>query len=250
MTFLDRSSALMTASTRGTRDLPRAAVEIIARLSAERSRLRDEVASLRSELRQAPRPEDMSQLRAERDALARQLADAHQRLSKQETSGAFQRLQGRQVEAMGQLAERLERAVTSFEARSRNLDRLEQAVARLESAPTSTHKPVPVPATSSPVPAPGHTTRPMPRGGGMLAGLMRENVALRSGENPRPAESSQARTRAETTPRPEPTSSGVSGTSGAQARLSQSRPAPRGGGPLGGLLTQNLGLRRPGTTIH
>lgn len=231
----------MTATTRG-RDLPRAAVEIIARLSAERSRLRDEVASLRSELRQAPRPEDLAQLRAERDALARELADAHQRLSKQATSGAFQRLQGRQVEAMGQLAERLERAVSGFEARSRNLDRLEQAVARLEAAPATQHKPVPAPATSSPAPAPGRTTRPMPRqGGGMLAGLMRENVALRSGESPRPADASQSQTRADELVRPEPEPA---------RSASQTRPAPRGGGLLGGLMSQNLDLRRRGTANH
>ena len=75
MALLDRSFG---SSTRA-RDLPRAAVEIIARLSAERNRLRDEVARLRAELRQAPSLDDLAQLRAERDALARQLAGAHSR---------------------------------------------------------------------------------------------------------------------------------------------------------------------------
>lgn len=246
MAFLDRSSALMTATARG-RDLPRAAVEIIARLSAERTRLREEVASLRSELRQMPRPEDLAQLRAERDALARQLADAHQRLDQQQQSGAFQRLQGRQVEVLGQLAERLERAVSGVESRSRSLERLERAVARLE---TSTHdRPAPASATS-PAPArsrssrpaghggqpAGRTTRPMPRGGGMLAGLVRDNVALRSGAEPRSTASGPTRAaeaRIERAPAPEPARSAA-----------RARPAPRGGGLLGNLLSENLGLRR------
>lgn len=249
MALLDRSSALMTTSAARARDLPRAAVEIIARLSAERGRLRDEVARLRSELRQAPQPEALAQLRAERDALARQLSDAHQKLSQQTTSGAFQRLQGRQVEALGKLAERLERALSGINARSESFARLEQAVARLErssNAPRSAAPPAsaPQPKTQSP----SRTTRPMPRsgGGGMLSGLLRANVALRDDEEPARTRAASAVVRPQPAPAPEPASRSASRS----APRARPRRSNGGGGLLGNLLNQNLGMRRRGTSSH
>jgi hypothetical protein len=241
MALLDRSSALMTTSAARGRDLPRAAVEIIARLSAERGRLRDEVARLRSELRQAPQPEALVQLRAERDALARQLADAHHKLSQQNTSGAFQRLQGRQVEALGKLAERLERALNGLNDRAASFDRLERAVARLEEgsrAPAGASAPAPQRERAAPQ-SPSRTTRPMPRsGGGLLGNLVRANVALRGGEE------ESARTRAAgASARPEPAPQPAPKRKSAPRR-------PKGGGLLGNLVNQNLGLRRRGTSSH
>lgn len=253
MALLDRSSALMTTSAARGRDLPRAAVEIIARLSAERGRLRDEVARLRSELRQAPQPEALAQLRAERDALARQLADAHGKLSKQNTSGAFQRLQGRQVEALGKLAERLEGALNGFNDRAASFDRLERAVARLEQGSQASRSAAPAPRreqhTQPPSEkCPSRTTRPMPRSGGngMLGNLLRANVALR-GEG-EPARTHAANTRPDPTPAPAPQRSGRQ-SRGSQRSGSQPR-RPAGGGLLGNLVNQNLGLRRRGTSSH
>ena len=252
MALLDRSSALMTTSAARGRDLPRAAVEIIARLSAERGRLRDEVARLRSELRQAPQPEALAQLRAERDALARQLSDAHGKLSQQTTSGAFQRLQGRQVEALGKLAERLEGALNGFNDRAASFDRLERAVARLEQSSQAPRAAAPAqhsqqqhnqqPATQSP----SRTTRPMPRSGGngMLGNLLRANVALRGEGEP-------ARTRAHANVRPEPTPAAAPQRSPARSGPQAAAPRrPAGGGLLGNLVNQNLGLRRRGTSSH
>lgn len=247
MALLDRSSALMTTSAARGRDLPRAAVEIIARLSAERGRLRDEVARLRSELRQAPQPEALAQLRAERDALARQLADAHHKLSQQNTSGAFQRLQGRQVEALGKLAERLERALTGFNDRAASFDRLERAVARLEQSAQAPRAQAPAPSSRREAPAPqspSRTTRPMPRsGGGMLGNLVRANVALRGGAEPESDRTRAAGASARPAPQPEPAPQPAPQRARAPRR-------PAGGGLLGNLVNQNLGLRRRGTSNH
>ncbi|MBL4848669.1 MAG: hypothetical protein JKY65_24365 [Planctomycetes bacterium] len=244
MALLNRSSALLTTSTARGRDLPRAAVEIIARLSAERGRLRDEVARLRSELRQAPQPETLARLRAERDALARQLADAHQRLSTQTTSGAFQSLQGRQVEALGKLAERLERGLAGLGARASSFDRLERAVTRLERVGSGPAPRVETRVQQRPelVESPARTTRAMPRaGGGMLAKMLRENVALREDSEP-------TRTRAAGPQRPQPAASRPQ--SQAPARQPVSRSPRPGGGFMSTLVNQNLGLRRCGTTNH
>ena len=235
----------MTTSTPRGRDLPRAAVEIIARLSAERGRLRDEVARLRSELRQAPQPEALARLQAERDSLARQLVDAHQKLSTQTTSGAFQRLQGRQVEALGKLAERLERALNGLGARAESYSRLEQAVARLEARGSQPSSRVETCVQPRPLvtESPARTTRPMPRpsGGGMLAKMVTENVALRGDSEPARTRAASVQ-RAQPTPAPQP--------SEAPAPQSSSHSPRPGGGMMSSLVSQNLGLRRRGTTNH
>ena len=256
MALLDRSFG---SSTRA-RDLPRAAVEIIARLSAERNRLRDEVARLRAELRQTPSLDDLAQLRAERDALARQLAGAQSRLSEQSGQLRRQRRQGEDLAASDELsrlrqtAERLERAAA----------RLEQA-SRAAARPTNTTPaPSAAPQRAAPAARPQTTTRPMPRGGGMLAGLLRANVELRqpAGEatHAAAADASGGLRRASSGARSRATSGALQRAHSERALRPAPAPAPQpaptpqpaagsqkrrrgGGGFLNGLINQNLGLR-------
>lgn len=190
-------------------ELPRAirpAVEIIARISAERNRLREEVVRLRQQLRKSPRPEDLAQLRAERDALARELTILKTRsAAQQETSKASPRKSQSHV---------LSRPLTSL------VERLERAVARMESRPSAA-----APSAEAQVHT-GRTSRPIRRpklGGGMLAGLVKENVSLRSDVLPRPEPP--------VAPEPDQTHN-------------------RGGGLLSGLFTQNLSLRGPSREHH
>jgi septal ring factor EnvC (AmiA/AmiB activator) len=189
-----------------TRDLPRAAVEIIARLSAERNRLREEVSRLRTEVRQAPSLGDVARLRAERDALARQLAASQGRLA----------TRGQDQHALATLVARVEQAAA----------RLERAAAR---PAQSARAPRPV------APTPGRTTRPMARGGGMLAGLVRENTQLRQ------PGASQSATRTRATP---PAALAPRQPEAPTAPAAPKKPRRRpGGGFLNGLIDQNLGLR-------
>ncbi len=227
----------------------RPAVEIIARLSAERNKLRAEVARLREIVRKAPCEGDLAQLRAERDALARELAVLKTRggetrhdvgVASRDTSRRGSRPVGL---PLTKLVERLERAITRVE-------RLEAAPSRAgasTSAPRSARHSAPV------------TRRPAPRSGGMLAGLVKENVSLRSDAVPR-GEEPAARAKATNGSAPKIPAggrrvlvgqgpAGDCSATGSSERASSS-PAKsataRGGGFLHGLFSQNLSLRGPG----
>jgi hypothetical protein len=200
----------------------RPAVEVIARLSAERKRLREELARLKGELTQVRGlARQAAALKQERDALAAQVA----RL--QERAAADERRERR-------MASKAEARPSGWE---RLLKRLERAVDRIEA---SGAEPRPAQLAETPPEAPRRSARsransgrsaratpalrgPAPRrpnrGGGMLANLIQANVELRSEANARPE--------------PQPTQSPTTSS--------------RGGGLLGGLVRQNLSLRGPGT---
>ncbi|MEZ6184690.1 MAG: hypothetical protein R3F62_06725 [Planctomycetota bacterium] len=201
------------------KDLPQAirpAVEIIARLSAERARLRDDVERLQEELRRA-RAADTAKLRAELESMRHERDELRSKVRelRRERTGRV----ARQAEVGGDPA-----ALTALVAR------LEAAVDRLEGAsptlpPPSRH--------ASPRPAPSRGS-----GGGMLAGLVQENAKLRS------------------TPRvqgPRPGGGGggggmLAGLVRENAKLRETpRQAPRqasgGGGMLAGLVQENATLR-------
>jgi len=193
-----------------SRAIPRAmrpAVEIIARLSAERNRLRAENARLRDELRRAPKLADVERLTAERDHLAREIARLKQASPTPQRALRNELAQVGTGGGAGARADGL-RAVA---------ERLERAVARLEAYR---------PQAAAPVGPACETTRPAPRrvaaaaqvaatsGSGMLAGLVRANVQLRASEAaPRPAPAAAPRT------------------------------TVTSGGVLGGLLSANVKLR-------
>ena len=257
----------------------RPAVEIIARLSAERNKLREEVGRLREMVRKAPRPDDLARVRAERDALARELAVLKAQAAEQRRD---EDRSGLPVE----LVERLERAVARIEAAPSTARTTETVYSPAPSTARTTetvYSPAPAPAptftrtastpqpaftrpspsplraprsrpTAAPPPAPQErpVRRPAPRGGGMLAGLVKQNVSLRSDVAPRKAtptrdtaratfdaleaEGRRALTRRPSAPPPPPPSA---------PSPNQSTTA-RGGGLLHGLFSQNLSLRGPG----
>jgi len=189
-------------------ELPRAirpAVEIIARISAERNKLRVEVARLRERLRKAPRPEDLAQLRAERDALGRELTILKTRNAKRTDASGASRRSSALSRPLASLVERLERAVVRMEAPR-----------PIAVAP----RPAPAPAPAAPKASRSRPIRRPKLGGGMLAGLVTENISLRSDALPRPEPQPAS-------PKPEPINT-------------------RGGGLLSGLFTQNLSLRGVG----
>lgn len=201
----------------------RPAVEIIARLSADRTKLKARVARL-----EAGRGGEAAALRAvlervqaERDEARR---EAEQARSEREQL-VLERDQARAEAA----ALSLELAkVTADRDQARTVDpvsaRLERVAARLEQLAISGSLTRPAePHMSAPTPAPTRREAPKAtspqdrapaptRGGGMLAGLVKQNLGLKPQATPEPA-----------------------------------KPAPRGGGMLGALVAQNRALR-PATT--
>ncbi len=224
------SAVLETAS------LPRAirpAVEIIARLSAERGRLREEVRGRREELRRAPRRDEVDRLRAERDRLAREVA----RLK----SGAARRAQA--AVAAPQSASAPAPGLAALVAR------LERAVARVERAPLSAGAPSGAGSARSDRPTPRRvqaaTATAAAAGSGLLAGLVRANVALRSDAAPREGDAPTAAAAREAQPASGPGARPESTALHRPARERASAGAPlSGGGPLAGLMRANLDLRR------
>lgn len=192
----------------------RPAVELIARLSAERSRLRDDLQRLRDELRPAEVPAsreaaleaELVRVRAERDALRRELeALRAERARPVEPADPFAGL----LQRLEKVASRLEHASRGDAASSTSRAR------RRASSDRAPRRAV----DSGPQVAPA-----APTGGGLLGALVKQNMALRpgSGRAARPATS---------TPNPAP-----------QRR--QDEPAARsGGGLLGALVKQNLAVR-------
>lgn len=198
------------------RDFPlavRPAVEIIAKLSAERNRLREELSQLREELRLAPRPEELEQLRRERDALTREVADLRSRPAPA-PAPAGSELTG--------MVDRLERAV----ARLERVGARSPAAAPAALSTTTTHS-APrhrTPAHSAPaVRPPSARSQRIPGQrnplGGMLGGLVKANIALREADG------------------------------AGRSEETNSRPAPRsmsGNSLLGGLVAANKELRSAG----
>lgn len=200
----------------------RPAVEIIARLSADRTKLKARVARL-----EAGRGGEAAALRAvlervqaERDEARR---EAEQARSEREQL-VLERDQARAEAA----ALSLELAkVTADRDQARTVDpvsaRLERVAARLEQLASSGSLSRPAePHSAAPTPAPTRREAPRPdqrkaapapdptRGGGMLAGLVKQNLGLKQPATPEPAKA------------PEP---------------------KRGGGMLGALVAQNRALR-------
>ena len=153
------SKSLKRPASQAPKDLPQAirpAVEIIARLSAERARLRDDVERLQEELRRA-RATDASKLRAELESMRHErdeLRTKVRELRRESTGRANRPSEGAAPADMADLVARLERAVNRLEG----------------SHPTVA--PAPPRRSASPRPAPS-------RGSGMLAGLVKENAKLR-----------------------------------------------------------------------
>lgn len=208
---------------RATRqELPQAirpAVEIIARLSAERNRLREDVARLREAVRSCPKPSAVARLRAERDAmalerdalrrerdaLAQELAEVKLR-NRAGTSGRSMR-----PEPLSAVIERLERAVARLEtsgqtARSARPQAGSQAVSRDKSGLGSGRRKRPIPGSS--------------KRNSVLGNLVRANLELRGQGSP---------------------------AAPAGGTTEQVKTPGRGGGLLTGLVNQNLGLRQRGT---
>jgi len=215
------SKSLKRPAGQAPKDLPQAirpAVEIIARLSAERARLRDDVERLQEELRRA-RATDASKLRAELESMRHErdeLRTKVRELRRESTGRANRPSEGAPSAEMAELVARLERAVNRLEGSNPTL------------------APAPPRRSASPRPAPS-------RGGGMLAGLVKENAKLR--ETPR-----------------QPSAQRPAGGGGMLAGLvkqnAELRATPRkpmgkptgqrpagGGGMLAGLVKQNAELR-------
>lgn len=212
------SKSLQRPAAQAPKDLPQAirpAVEIIARLSAERARLRDDVERLQEELRRA-RATDASKLRAELESMRHErdeLRTKVRELRRESTGRANRPSEGAAPAELADLVARLERAVNRLEG----------------SNPTVA--PAPPRRSASPRPAPS-------RGSGMLAGLVKENAKLR--ETPRQPAAQ----------RPAGGGGMLAGLVKQNAELRAAprkpagqRPAGGGGGMLAGLVKQNAELR-------
>lgn len=225
----------------------RPAVEIIARLSAERARLRTDLARVREELRQADarrgttglreqldvvRGEaaalraELEKVRAERDALHSDLTRAR---AERDALRSVDRDRSRPEGgvAIQGLLERLERALHRFEGGAAPVRASESRPPEPRaSAPRPSIEPEARPAREA------HTSRPPAGAGGgsFLAALVRENVQLRGAAKPAPAPIAPA---AAPAPTPAPTPE-------------FDRPPTRGG-LLGALVAENARLRRSAT---
>lgn len=201
----------------------RPAVDLIARLAAERARLRDDLQRLRDDVTSVePQPSgseldavkaELARVTAERDALRREVEQLRGARTQDPFDGLLERLE--------RVAGRLELSTSSSAARRRPASGRvsREAVPTPRSTPRSSSRPAPAAAPS--------------QGGGMLGSLVAQNLMLRPGSDraqragstpastPRPASAAPQKT----TPAPQP------------------RPASGGGGLLAGLVKQNLAVR-------
>jgi hypothetical protein len=208
----------------------RPAVDLIARLAAERARLRDDLQRLRDDVtsvepqaQRDPASEldavkaELARMTAERDALRREVEQLRGARTQDPFDGLLERLE--------RVAGRLELSTSSSAARRR------PASGRVSREAVPTPRSTPRSSTrSGPGPAPA---APPSQGGGMLGSLVAQNLMLRPGSDraqragstptstPRPAAAAPQRT----TPAPQP------------------RPSSGGGGLLAGLVKQNLAVR-------
>jgi hypothetical protein len=202
----------------------RPAVEIIARLSADRTKLKARVARL-----EAGRGGEAAALRTVLERVQAERDEAR-REAEQARSEREQLVQERDQARAEAAALSLELAkVTADRDQARTVDpvsaRLERVAARLEQLAVSGSLSRPAePHTAAPTPAPTRRETPKAapaaapsKGGGMLAGLVKQNLGLKPNAEPAKA--------------PEP---------------------KRSGGMLGALVAQNRALRptTPNTTPH
>lgn len=215
----------------------RPAVEIIARLSADRTKLKARVARL-----EAGRGGEAAALRTVLERVQAERDEAR-REAEQARSEREQLVQERDQARAEAAALSLELAkVTADRDQARTVDpvsaRLERVAARLEQLAVSGSLSRPAePHTAAPTPAPTRRETPKAapaaapsKGGGMLAGLVKQNLGLKPGAEP---------AKAAPEPKRSPSPCGVS----AEGRAT---------GMLGALVAQNRALRptTPNTTPH
>lgn len=224
----------------------RPAVEIIARLSAERARLRGELARVREELRQtdaargaaglreqldmargeaAALRAELEKVRAERDALATDLTRAR---AERDALRSVDRDRPRPEAgpAIQGLLERLERALSRFEGGP--APRPGQVPARESAACEAPARATPAreaPAREAPAREALGPRAPANGGGGFLAALVRENVSLRAAQPAPPAPATPAAV-------------------GPTPVAPEFERPPSRGGLLGALVAENARLRR------
>lgn len=202
----------------------RPAVELIARLSAERTRLRDDLQRLRGELGKDEAPAadaglraELDRVRAERDTLRRERDELRAELGRLRAE--------REGDPLGGILDRLERVASRLEladqvsSSSRARRRPSERAARPASERARREAAAPAPATG---------------GGGLLGALLKQNMALRPGSDraARPAPATRPTT-----------GSGAETPASAPRRPAPADAAPQGGGLLGALVAQNLAVR-------
>lgn len=210
----------------------RPAVDLIARLAAERARLRDDLQRLRDDVTSVepqaqaqPGAEldavkaELARVTAERDALRREVEQLRGARTQDPFDGLLARLE--------RVAGRLELTTSSSAARRR------PASGRVSREAVQTPRSTPRSSSRS-ASGSGPAAAAPSQGGGMLGSLVAQNLMLRPGSD----RAQRAGSTPTTTPRP-------TATAPQKTPAPQPRPANGGGGGglLAGLVKQNLAVR-------